>query len=201
MTVKQTELEKRNLARPSNQQAKLITKACFQSALIQLLDKKDINDISVSELTRKAGVSRTAFYSHYQTVDDVLSEIDDVLSEIIDEELTELNNSVWEAINREEDCFPLIQKIKDNYDMYSLLMKSNIENIAFFKLRDYVKRTYPSLDRKTYYMLVSAIGSLRNIILEWFTNSCDESVEVISSICNSSTRAAREEIISHLIDR
>ena len=170
MTVKQTELEKRNLARPSNQQAKLITKACFQSSLIQLLDKKDINDISVSEL-------------------------------IIDEELTELNNSVWEAINREEDCFPLIQKIKDNYDMYSLLMKSNIENTAFFKLRDYVKRTYPSLDRKTYYMLVSAIGSLRNIILEWFTNSCDESVEVISSICNSSTRAAREEIISHLIDR
>jgi AcrR family transcriptional regulator len=195
MTVKQTELEKRNLARPSNQQAKLITKACFRSALIQLLDKKDINDISVSELTRKAGVSRTAFYSHYQTVDDVLSEI-------IDEELTELNNSVWEAINREEDCFPpLIQKIKDNYDMYSLLMKSNIENTAFFKLRDYVKRTYPSLDRKTYYMLVSAIGSLRNIILEWFTNSCDESVEVISSICDSSIRAAREEIIPHLIDR
>jgi AcrR family transcriptional regulator len=194
MTVKQTELEKRNLARPSNQQAKLITKACFHSALIQLLDKKDINDISVSELTRKAGVSRTAFYSHYQTVDDVLSEI-------IDEELTELNNSVWEAINREEDCFPLIQKIKDNYDMYSLLMKSNIENTAFFKLRDYVKRTYPSLDRKTYYMLVSAIGSLRNIILEWFTNSCDESVEVISSICDSSIRAAREEIIPHLIDR
>ena len=186
MTVKQTELEKRNLARPSNQQAKLITKACFQSALIQLLDKKDINDISVSELTRKAGVSRTAFYSHYQTVDDVLSEI-------IDEE---------QAINREEDCFPpLIQKIKDNYDMYSLLMKSNIENTAFFKLRDYVKRTYPSLDRKTYYMLVSAIGSLRNIILEWFTNSCDESVEVISSICDSSTRAAREEIRPHLIDR
>ena len=146
-------------------------------------------------MTRKAGVSRTAFYSHYQTVDDVLSEI-------IDEELTELNNSVWEAINREEDCFPpLIQKIKDNYDMYSLLMKSNIENTAFFKLRDYVKRTYPSLDRKTYYMLVSAIGSLRNIILEWFTNSCDESVEVISSICDSSTRAAREEIRPHLIDR
>ena len=92
--------------------------------------------------------------------------------------------------------------------MYSLLMKSNIENTAFFKLRDYVKRTYPSLDRKTYYMLVSAIGSLRNIILEWFTNilewftnSCDESVEVISSICDSSTRAAREEIRPHLIDR
>ncbi len=37
MTVKQTELEKRNLARPSNQQAKLITKACFQSALIQFI--------------------------------------------------------------------------------------------------------------------------------------------------------------------
>lgn len=194
MADKQTELEKRNYIRPSNKQAKLISKSCFQAALIQLLDKKEINDISVSELTRRAGISRTAFYSHYQTVDDVLSEI-------IDEELTELNNSVWEAINREEDCFPqIIQKIKDNYDMYSLLMRSNIENTAFFKMRDYVKRTYPSLDRKTYYMLISAIGSLRGIILEWFINGCDESTEVISSICNSSTKAAREEVLSHLVD-
>ena len=104
MTIKQTELEKRNLARLSNQQAKLITKACFQSALIQLLDKKDINDISISELTRKAGVSRTAFYSHYQTVDDVLSEI-------IDEELT-VRRVTLSANN--------LKKEEDNYEQFDI---------------------------------------------------------------------------------
>ena len=55
----------------------MVTKSCLQTALIQLLDKKELSDISVSELARRAGVSRTAFYSNYQTVDDVLTELID----------------------------------------------------------------------------------------------------------------------------
>lgn len=87
MTDQKTELEKRNIVRLSNRQAKLVTKSCLQTALIKLLNKKDINEISVSELTRRAGVSRTAFYSNYQTVDDVLAEM-------IDQKLTEVNMAV-----------------------------------------------------------------------------------------------------------
>ena len=107
MTDHKTELEKRNIIRLSNKQAKMVTKSCLQTALIQLLDKKELSDISVSELARRAGVSRTAFYSNYQTVDDVLTEL-------IDQELEELNNSIWEAINREEDFFPPIIQKKEN---------------------------------------------------------------------------------------
>ena len=110
MTDHKTELEKRNIIRLSNKQAKMVTKSCLQTALIQLLDKKELSDISVSELARRAGVSRTAFYSNYQTVDDVLTEL-------IDQELKEVNNSIWEAINREEDFFPpIIQKMKERIE-------------------------------------------------------------------------------------
>ena len=77
MTDHKTELEKRNIIRLSNKQAKMVTKCCLQTALIQLLDKKELSNISVSELARRAGVSRTAFYSNYQTVDDVLTELID----------------------------------------------------------------------------------------------------------------------------
>ena len=192
MTDHKTELEKRNITRLSNKQAKKVTKSCLQTALIQLLDKKELSDISVSELARRAGVSRTAFYSNYQTVDDVLTEL-------IDQELKEVNNSIWEAINREEDFFPpIIQKMKDNYDLYSLLMKANIEKTAFFQFRDYIKDSYPALDKKAYYMIIAAIGSLRSIIMEWFINGCEDSVALISEICDKSVEAVKTEIFPKL---
>ena len=192
MTDHKTELEKRNIIRLSNKQAKMVTKSCLQTALIQLLDKKELSDISVSELARRAGVSRTAFYSNSQTVDDVLSEL-------IDQELKEVNNSIWEAINREEDFFPpIIQKMKDNYDLYSLLMKANIEKTAFFQFRDYIKDSYPALDKKAYYMIIAAIGSLRSIIMEWFINGCEDSVALISEICDKSVEAVKTEIFPKL---
>ena len=192
MTDHKTELEKRNIIRLSNKQAKMVTKSCLQTALIQLLDKKELSDISVSELARRAGVSRTAFYSNYQTVDDVLTEL-------IDQKLEEVNNSIWEAINREEDFFPpIIQKMKDNYDLYSLLMKANIEKTAFFQFRDYIKDSYPALDKKAYYMIIAAIGSLRSIIMEWFINGCEDSVALISEICDKSVEAVKTEIFPKL---
>ena len=192
MTDHKTELEKRNITRLSNKQSKMVTKSCLQTALIQLLDKKELSDISVSELARRAGVSRTAFYSNYQTVDDVLTEL-------IDQKLEGVNNSIWEAINREEDFFPpIIQKMKDNYDLFSLLMKANIGKTAFFQLRDHIKDFYPALDKKTYYMIIAAIGSLRSIILEWFINGCEDSVALISEICDKSVEVVKTEILPKL---
>lgn len=192
MSNQKTELEKRNIIRLSNKQAKLITKTCLRTALIQLLESKEISDISVSELARKAGVSRTAFYSNYQTVDNVLTEM-------IDEGLSEMNNSIWEAINKKEDIFlPIIQKMKDNRDELTLVLKSNLEKIAFFQMRDHIKKTYPLIDSRSYYLLLAAIGALRNIILEWLMNDCNESVEFISSLCNHSTDAIRDEVLRHL---
>lgn len=192
MSNQKTELEKRNIVRLSNKQAKLITKACLRTALIQLLENKEITDISVSELARKAGVSRTAFYSNYQTVDDVLTEL-------IDDSLSEMNNSLWEAINKKEDIFlPIIQKIKDNRDLFTLVQKSNIEKTAFFQMRDHIKKAYPTIDTHSYYLLLAAVGALRNIVLEWLINDCNESVEFISSLCNHSTDALRNEVLSHL---
>ena len=146
----------------------------------------------MSELARRAGVSRTAFYSNYQTVDDVLTEL-------IDQKLEGVNNSIWEAINREEDFFPpIIQKMKDNYDLFSLLMKANIGKTAFFYLRDHIKDSYPALDKKTYYMIIAAIGSLRSIILEWFINGCEDSVALISEICDKSVEVVKTGILPKL---
>lgn len=53
------------------------TKQIIQSAMINLMQEKNFFNISVSELAREAGISRTGFYNHYDSVFDVLQDIED----------------------------------------------------------------------------------------------------------------------------
>lgn len=54
------------------QQKLAFSKNCLFDALVDLLEEKDIKDISVTELTQKAGVCRSTFYRNYNEVSDIL---------------------------------------------------------------------------------------------------------------------------------
>ncbi|KRL38985.1 TetR/AcrR family transcriptional regulator [Liquorilactobacillus uvarum] len=45
-------------------------------ALIKLLQAKKFEDISITELTRQAGVSRTYYYKNFTTLDDIISDFE-----------------------------------------------------------------------------------------------------------------------------
>ena len=46
----------------------------MDEAFLALLEKKDFAYITVKEVCEKAGVNRSTFYLHYETVSDLLSE-------------------------------------------------------------------------------------------------------------------------------
>ena len=48
----------------------------LKDSLLELLDKKSINNISVTELCDRAGINRGTFYLHYDTPNDVLLDIE-----------------------------------------------------------------------------------------------------------------------------
>lgn len=188
----QSELEKRNIIRLSNKETNRITRECLQTALLELLKSKRMEDISVTELVRKAGVSRTAYYSNYNS-------FSEILAEFIRENIAFLNDEVWKAINNEEDLFyPVIKKMEEKKDLLILMMKANLENTAFLQMREAININYPTIDNETYYILIAAIGMIRNVILEWVMNECRESVEEISSICNKVTSSIRSQVITNI---
>ncbi len=46
----------------------------MDEALIDLLKEKELEFITVKEICERAGVNRSTFYFHYETIDDLLSE-------------------------------------------------------------------------------------------------------------------------------
>ena len=50
------------------------TALLMNSALVEILNKKEYEYITVKEICEKAGVNRSTFYLHYETIDDLLNE-------------------------------------------------------------------------------------------------------------------------------
>ena len=46
----------------------------MDEAFLILLEKKDYDYITIKEICEKAGVNRSTFYLHYETLDDLLKE-------------------------------------------------------------------------------------------------------------------------------
>ena len=51
-----------------------VTAAKMDRAFLELLEKKDLPYITVKEICEKAGVNRSTFYLHYETIGDLLAE-------------------------------------------------------------------------------------------------------------------------------
>lgn len=58
-----------------NQETNRLTKEALETALLLLLESKNLAQITVSELVAKAGVSRNAFYRNYKSKEDMLKGI------------------------------------------------------------------------------------------------------------------------------
>lgn len=52
-----------------------ITKQIFQNTLIKLIEKKNLYEITVSELCKACELNRSTFYKHYNTVIDIVNEM------------------------------------------------------------------------------------------------------------------------------
>ena len=50
------------------------TAILFDEALIYLLEKKDVEYITIKEICTKAGVNRSTFYLHYESISDLIEE-------------------------------------------------------------------------------------------------------------------------------
>ncbi len=105
------------------------TKTALKNGLIELMLEKNINDISVRELTEKVDLNRGTFYLHYKDIFDLL--------EKIEEELYEEFNKIFHS-HDPSDCdnvlLDLLEDIlvflKNNALMCTVLLSPN-GDIAF----------------------------------------------------------------------
>lgn len=168
-------------------------------ALISLLKKKPFEFVTVSEICKTAGVNRSTFYLHYETIGDLLSEttryiLDDFLGYFTSDEKSAVEN--LKNCNLDDLVFtgdkylvPYLTYIKENKEVF----RTALLHVGTLGFEDVYKRMFenifaPILDRFQFpadiqqYVMMYYLNGINAIVLEWLRNGCDKSIQEISEI-------------------
>ena len=168
-------------------------------ALISLLRKKPFEYITVSEICETAGVNRSTFYLHYDTIGDLLNEttrylLDDFLSYFsADAKSISLNiqgSKLDELIfTSDEYVVPYLSYVKDHKEVFATALSHN----RTFGFEDVYKRLFehifdPVLNRFHYpesirqYVMMYYLNGIHAIICQWLQDGCDKTIKEIAEI-------------------
>lgn len=119
------------MSESANQRVKL-TKRLLKESLAELLHKKELSKITISELCENAGINRSTFYKHFGSQYDVMREIeDDMLADIsrLFDGLSEITAKNIQIIT--EKICEYLQKNKE----YAYIIEKNPSSAESFFLR------------------------------------------------------------------
>lgn len=167
----------------SNDEANRITRESIETALIQLLAERDIHDITIEELVRRAGVSRMAYYRNYGSMDAILSNIADRVCENISAAMDAyLKLGDWAGARR-----ALFHVIYKHQDFCQLLISAHEgERLQTFFNDFAAKYVYNGSDQERYRMYFWA-GAVFNLTVEWINEGMAISPDVLADYCNAAS--------------
>lgn len=181
----------------NNQQSKYFyTASLFDDALIELLNKKDYEYISIKEICEKAGVNRSTFYLHYESKEDLLNETLDYISTKFDSyfdiEHSDFLENLKIADKKELNIIskpylkPYLEFIKDNKKIFNATFKNSMSMNSHKKYLKMEKDVfYPLLDKhnipnnKKKYFLRFYMDGIMGIVKEWILNDCNDDTDYI----------------------
>lgn len=169
----------------------------MNQALLELLSKKEFEYITIQEICKKAGVNRSTFYLHYETIDDLLKETIEFVNEKFTKSL-DMDHSRQELITtvltREKFLKPYLLFIKNNLMIYKLIHKKP----ELFKVNQMTESLYESIfekalnnygvdDKEKKYILSFYIEGVIAIIRTWIDNQCKDDIDFIVKIIERMT--------------
>ena len=168
-----------NLKR-SNQESNAITRESLEISLLQLLDKKDLKKITISELVERAGVSRAAFYRNYESKEELLESI-------FQSTVSNITKSL-EGYNFKTDLYQiwvyLFKEAKKEARIISLAVDYNFEKLltkAVYEFLEKRSKSQKSQDPASYLnsFLSSAIVS---VLAKWIKDGMKVPAEKMASL-------------------
>ena len=171
-----TEIKKENPQR-------MLSKSLLVHALLELMEERPYNEINITDLSKKADLSRRTFYRHFATIDEVL---DYVLIQISKQ------FSVYQAQQRprtlKEIAFTFfsywqqhrqfLQVLKNNNLLYRLHNKFAIISSNAKEEKAPVYTDVSLID----YAISFTSGALWNLLVKWLDNGAVQSPKEMSDI-------------------
>lgn len=168
---------------PSNHAANQFAKECIVTALLKLMEGTPFDEISVSDITRKAGVSRMAYYRNYDSKIDILETYLNEAALFLDQSTIPL----FESGNLEGYYECLFADFAKSSDLYLNLLNANLGDVVLrYFNRCTLRFAERYLDASQYrYELLALSGAVFNMAMTWLKAGTQESPREMAKKCTA----------------
>lgn len=165
---------------PNNKRRKE-TRDKISKVFINLLQTKEISEISVTDICKLAKINRSTFYVNYLDIYDLR----DKIGQELEQEVSFLYQEEKDTQKNSNDFLKLFKHIKDNQIFYNTYFKLKMDQNFIIKEYDYnlSKELYD--DKYIDYHMEFFKAGLNAIIKKWLDNGCKEPPEIIEYILKS----------------
>ena len=166
------------------------TKKLLTQALTQLLQEKQINEITVKELTDLADMNRGTFYLYYKDMFDMLEKIEDGMFEVLDA-IISLHEHDDVSQQTKSILLDLFDFIEENQEMCRVLLSPHGDMNFLHRLNKVVRekclKAWPDIQKEKgeadfdyHYSFV--VFGCAGIIRAWVNRNCPESAEKMAEM-------------------
>lgn len=158
-----------------------LVRTSLQTALLMLMKQKPYDKVSIVELCKKAGVSRTAFYGNYASKDEILREIVIRLN-------IEFVKCIGSPFRKSTDIkwyVNFFTAVKQRADVLRLIFDAGFQTKYLSLVNDIVLHDAGIPTDKKYQRLLWS-GALENAINHWLYTGMKETPEELASFCQNS---------------
>ena len=152
--------------------ANLIVRESITEALLSLMKKKQFADITITELTKKAGVGRVSFYRNYESKEDVLLQY-----------MVSVSADYWKTHHTEDPAvlwkilFELFELMKPTV---KLMHKAGIDSLLYTYIKECTKSSEPMTTKKSYERAMYT-GLAFGLYDRWISGGMKETPEELSA--------------------
>ena len=166
------------------------TKKLLTQALTQLLQEKQINEITVKELTDLADMNRGTFYLYYKDMFDMLEKIEDGMFEALDA-IISLHEHDDVSQQTKPILLDLFDFIEENQEMCRVLLSPHGDMNFLHRLNEVVRekclKAWPNIRKEKgeadfdyHYSFV--VFGCAGIVRAWVNRNCPESAEKMAEM-------------------
>ena len=155
-----------------------LVRDCLKTALLELMKERSYKEVSVSELCRKAGVSRMAFYRNYQVVNDLFREA----AEDLNGQIVQTLGSPFRKGTGREWYARAFQLVREHREEVAVMFREEFQ-FAWMQVVNGLAVHDESFPTEKKIQRLIWCGGFENILAFWLQNGMGESPEEMADYC------------------
>ena len=155
-----------------------LVRECLKTALLHLMRDRSYKDVSVSELCRKAGVSRMAFYRNYRVMNDLFletaTELNEKIIRVVGSPFRKGTTASWY-----ERAFRIILEHREEA---AIMFRENYQ-FEWMKVVNGLALHDPGFSTEKKYQRLIWCGGFENVVASWLNRGMMEPPEEMAGYC------------------